>query len=372
MYKKIVLVFLISAVTTLNFASVGFAAPKEEEKVLNIYNWVDYIAPDTISNFEKETGIKVNYDTFEDNEAVDIKLRSRRSGYDIVVPSSDWAKAQIDSGLLLKLDKSKIPNFANLDPHILAKMSNADPGNLYLAGWLWGYTTIGLNVDKVFEALGTTPMPKNHWELVLNPVYTSKLKSCGIMYLDSATDIIPIALNYLGRPAYSNNAADYEAVLGMLKKVRPDIGLITSSGQAEKLIDKSYCIAIGWGGDFFRARSNAIKAKNGQNIAPVFPKSGSLLFMDSMAIPKDAKHPNNAHLFINYILRPEVHANITNFTKYANPNKAAFSLVDLDLKKDRSLFIAPQDFNRLTEPATLDSETLKIRSSTFEKFKAGH
>lgn len=370
MYKKSALAFLMLLLVSFSFVTVSYA--KEEEKVLNFYNWVDYIAPDTIANFEKETGIKVRYDTFEDNEAVDVKLRAKHSGYDIVVPSSDWAKAQIDSGLLLKLDKSKIPNLSNLDPNILAKMRNADPENAYLAGWLWGYTTIGLNVDKVFKALGSTPMPKDYWELVLNPVYTSKLKSCGIIYLDSATDIIPIALSYLGRPAYSNNPADYVAATEMLKKVRPDIGLITSSGQAEKLIDQSYCIAIGWGGDFFRARSNAIKAKNGQNIAPVFPKSGSLLFMDSMAIPKDAKHPNNAHLFINYILRPEVHANITNFTKYANPNKAAFLLVDNDLKKDKSLFIAPQDFSRLTEPATLDAKMVKIRSNAFEKFKAGN
>lgn len=190
MYKKFLNAFSVFLIANLTLASTGYT--KEEEKVLNIYNWVDYIAPDTIDNFQKETGIKVQYDTFEDNEAVDMKLRSRRSGYDIVVPSSDWAKAQIDSGLLLKLDKTKIPNFKNLDPNILAKMRKADPENAYLAGWLWGYTTIGLNVDKVFKALGSTPMPKNYWELVLNPLYTKKLKSCGIMYLDSSTDIIPI------------------------------------------------------------------------------------------------------------------------------------------------------------------------------------
>ena len=160
--------------------------------------------------------------------------------------------------LLLKLDKNKLPNLKNLDPEILEKMKKADPDNAYLAGWLWGYTTIGLDVDKVIKAIGKTPMPKNLWELVFNPTYTTKLKSCGIMVLDSPTDIMPIALNYIGKPAFSNNAADYAAATDMLKKVRADIKTITSEGQAEKLVDKSTCVAIGWGGDFYRARSKDV------------------------------------------------------------------------------------------------------------------
>ena len=312
------------------------------------------------------------YDTYDGNEALDEKLRAKKSGYDVVMPSSDWAKAQIESGLLLKLDKNKLPNLKNLDPEILEKMKKADPDNAYLAGWLWGYTTIGLDVDKVIKAIGKTPMPKNLWELVFNPTYTTKLKSCGIMVLDSPTDIMPIALNYIGKPAFSNNAADYAAATDMLKKVRADIKTITSEGQAEKLVDKSTCVAIGWGGDFYRARSQAIKNGSGQNIAPVFPEKGALLFMDSMAIPKDAKHPNNAHLFINYILRPEVHAGITNATKFANPNKASMSLVDGAMRNDRSLFLAADDFSRLTAPETLDSKIAKIREEAFEKFKAAN
>ncbi|MEQ1488838.1 MAG: extracellular solute-binding protein, partial [Methylotenera sp.] len=343
-----------------------------EEKVLNVYNWVDYIAPDTIANFEKETGIKVRYDTYEDNETLDEKLRSKKSGYDVVMPSSDWAKSQIDGGLLQKLDKNKLPNFNNLDPEILVKMKNSDPNNAYLVGWAWGYTTIGVDVDKVIKALGKTPMPQNFWELVFNPIYTAKLKSCGIMYLDSSADIMPIALNYLGKPAYSNNAADYAAVGDMLKKVRPDIKTITSVAQAENMTDKSTCVAIGYGGEFYRARTIANKKGGGQNIAPIFPKTGSLLFMDSMAIPAGAKHPNNAHLFINYILRPQVQADISNASKYATPNKAAKPLIDESMKNDRSIFLAPEDFSRLTAPKTLDSKMAKIRADTFEKFKAGN
>lgn len=367
--KNGLVVALLGALMSMCFAANSVA--KEEEKVLNVYNWVDYIAPETIKNFEKETGIQVRYDTYEGNEVLDEKLRSKKSDYDIVVPSSDWAKAQISSGLLLKLDKNKLPNFKNLDPNILVKLNHADPSNAYLAGWLWGYTTIGLDVDKVINVLGKTPMPKNLWELVFNPTYTSKLKSCGIMYLDSPTDIMPIALNYIGKPAFSSNPADYTQATAMLKKVRSDIKTITSEGQAEKLGDSSVCVAIGWGGDFYRARSEAIKKGNGQNIAPVFPEKGALLFLDSMAIPKDAKHPNNAHLFINYILRPEVHAGITNATKYANPNKASTPLVSGEIRNDRSLFLAAEDFSRLTAPETLDSNLLQIRADAFEKFKAG-
>lgn len=366
--KNRVAVGLLYLLACMSFA--GISTAKEEEKVLNVYNWVDYIAPETIKNFEKETGIQVRYDTYDGNEALDEKLRTKKSGYDIVVPSSDWAKAQIGSGLLQKLDKTKLPNFKNLDPDILEKLSKADPGNAYLAGYLWGYTTIGLDVDKVIKTLGKTPMPSNLWELVFNPTYTSKLKSCGIMYLDSPTDIMPIALNYIGKPAFSSQPADYEAATAMLKKVRNDIKTIISEGQAEKLGNQSVCVAIGWGGDFYRARSEAIKKGSGLNIAPVFPEKGALLFLDSMAIPKDAKHPNNAHLFINYILRPDVHAGITNATKYANPNKASAPLVNGDIRNDRSLFLAPEDFNRLTIPETLDGNLTRLRADAFEKFKS--
>lgn len=360
-------VFFGLAINTL-FVSVCLA---EEEKVLNIYNWVDYIAPDTIANFEKETGIKVRYDIYEDNETLDDILRSKKVIFDVVVPSSDWVKGQIDSGLLLKLDKSQLGNTANLSVDIAEQMKKTGLNNDYLVGYLWGYTTIGVNVKKVVDALGKTPMPNNIWDLVFNPQYTSKLKSCGITFLDSTSDIIPLALNYLGKPAYSETPSDYKAVLQVLKKVRPDIKEFTSVGQAEKLVDKSTCIAIGWGGDFYRARALSQANKDGSNIAPVIPEQGALLFMDSMAIPKNAKHLRNAHLFINYILRPEVHAEITNATKYANPNKASLKFVAHKIVNDRSLFLDQNAFGRLIAPKSVDAYIKKIRQETFDSFKAG-
>ena len=350
---------------------VAFNSHAAEEKIINVYNWTDYVAADTIANFEKETGIKVNYQTYEDNETLDEALRNRKVNFDVVMPSSDWAKAQIDDGLLMKLDKAKVPNYKNLDTSFLEKFKVTDPNNAYLAGYLWGYTTLGLNVDKVLKALGKTPLPKNLWELAFNPIYTSKLKSCGITYLDSSNDIMPIALSYVGKQAYSENATDYAVVAEMLKKVRPDIKDFASSGQAEKLAAESVCLAIGWGGDFYRARKISQATGKPVNIAPVFPKKGGLLFLDSMAIPKHAKHPDNAHKFINYILGAEVHAKITNEMKYANPNLASRKFIDIAMTNDRSLYIADKDFSQLTAPVAVSAKTKVLREATFEQFKAG-
>ena len=206
-----------------------------EEKVLNIYNWSDYIAPDTIANFEKETGIKVQYDVFDSNEILHAKLIAKNTGYDIVVPSSNWAKIQIEGGLYQKLDKTKLPNMKNLDPGIVEKLSKLDPGNEHLIDWMWSYNTVGINVDKVRAALGETPMPDNAWDLVFNPTYTNKLKSCGITFLDTPADVFQAALHYLGKPVYTGTPEDYKAAFDMLMKVRPDIKKFNSGGQIDDL-----------------------------------------------------------------------------------------------------------------------------------------
>ena len=253
------------------------------------------------AHFEKETGIKVRYDTYDNNEILHAKLLAGKTGYDIVVPSSNWAKLQIEGGLYQKLDKAKLSNWKNLDPAILKQMQAFDPGNAYLVDWLWSYTTVGINVDKVKQALGETPMPDNAWDLVFNPIYTNKLKSCGITLLDTSSEVFPIALHYLGRDPYSKNPADYQAAFAMLKKVRPDIKRFNSGGQIEDLASGQVCVALGWAGDFNLARKRAKENNLAQNIVALLPKTGGLMFMDTMAIPADAPHPNNAHLFINYI-----------------------------------------------------------------------
>ncbi|MEO7399430.1 MAG: extracellular solute-binding protein, partial [Polaromonas sp.] len=295
-----------------------------EEKVLNIYHWPDYIAKDMVANFEKETGIKVNYQTFENNEALQAKLVAGNTGYDIVVPGAVFAKGQIDGGLLATLDKSRIANYGNLDPAIMSKLDKIDPGQAHLVPWAWSFTTVGINKAQVAKALGNTPMPENAWDLVFNPVYAAKLKSCGIAYLDSPTEVIPPAMHYLGKDAYSNDPADHKAAGEMLAKVRPHIRMFSST-MIDDLAGGKACVALGWAGDMNIARGRALENKSGNDIEVLLPSTGGLIFMDNLAMPKDAKHPNNAYAFINYFLRPEVSASLTNELGYATANKASLA-----------------------------------------------
>ena len=355
----------------LTLVSCGEKAAENEEKVLNIYNWSDYLAEDTIPNFEKETGIKVRYDIFDSNEILHAKMVAKKTGYDIVVPSSNWGKMQIDGGLLQKLDKSKLPNWKNLDPTVLAQMAKLDPGNEYLVDWLWSYTTVGINVDKVKAALGDMPMPANTWDLVFDPKYTSKLKSCGISMLDAPSEVFPIALRYIGKPEFSANAADYQLAYDMLKKVRPDIKRFNSGGQIEDLASGNICVALGWAGDFNLARKRSIENKTEQNIEALITKMGGYMFMDTMAIPADAKHVDNAHKFINYILRPEVHAGLTNAVTYANPNRAATEFVDPEIRNNKTIFLSDADVANLIPPGNVDNNTRRIQTRLFTRFKTG-
>lgn len=360
---------LFAAVAVL--CSTG--AQAQEEKVLNIYNWSDYIAEDTIKNFEKETGIKVRYDFFDSNESLHAKLIAGKTGYDIVVPGSNWAKSQIEAGLLMKLDKSKIPNLANLDPAIQAQLAKMDPGNEHIVDWLWGYTTVGINVDKVKKALGDQPMPENAWDLVFNADYASKLKSCGVAVLDTPSEIMPLALNYLGKDPHSKNADDYKAAGEMLKKIRPSVTRFVGSGSdyIDQMAKGQICAVVGWSGDIMIAKDKSQKAKKPQNLEVLLPKQGGLLFFDTMAIPKDAKHPDNAHKFINYILKPEVHASLTNTVFYANPNKASLKFVKPELAKNPAVFPDEASMAKMIPPGTPDQATRKLITRTFTNFKAG-
>ena len=346
-------------------------AASDEEKVLNIYNWSDYLAEDTIPNFEKETGIKVRYDIFDSNEILHAKMVAKKTGYDIVVPSSNWGAMQMAGGLLQKLDKSKLPNWKNLDPTVLAQMAKLDPGNEYLVDWLWSYTTVGINVDKVKKALGGMPMPENTWDLVFDPKYTNKLKSCGISILDSPSEVFPIALRYIGKPEFSSDAADYQLAFDMLKKVRPDIKRFNSGGQIEDLASGNICVALGWAGDFNLARKRSIENKSEQNIEALITKMGGYMFMDTMAIPADAKHVDNAHKFINYILRPEVHAGLTNAVTYANPNKAATEFVDPEIRNNKTIFLSDADVANLIPPGNVDNNTRRTQTRLYTRFKTG-
>ena len=359
------------------------AARAADPKVLNIYNWSDYIAEDTIKNFEKETGIKVRYDTYDNNEILHAKLVAGKTGYDIVVPGSHFAKTQIEGGLLQKLDRSKLSNWGNLDKGLLDQLAKLDPGNAHLVDWLWGYVTVGININKVKAALGDLPMPENAWSLLFDPKYASKLKSCGVSVLDSASEVLPAALLYLGKPPYSREAADYAEAGKLLKSIRPFVTKFSSSGYIEDMAGGATCLVMGFSGDINIARSRAVEAASDTKSkskakpkAPVLiealvPKAGATLFFDTMAIPKDAKNVENAHLFINYILRPEVHASLTNKVFYANPNAASLKFVQKEVAENKSIFLDAEATKTMVAPDVLPQDLRRVQTRTFTSFKAG-
>ncbi len=347
------------------------AQKAQEENVLNIYNWSDYIGESTIADFEKETGIKVRYDTFDANETLHAKLLARHTGYDIVVPSSSWAKMQLEGGLFRPLDKSRITNWKNLDPGVMKNLAALDPGNTYLAPWLWGITTVGINVDKVKAALGNMPMPDDAWDLLFKPEYASRLKSCGVSVLDSADELFPAALRYLGHPPYSKKPADYQEAARLLNAVRPSITLFSSSGYINDLADGSLCLAVGFNGDIGIASQRAKEAKNGQRIEILIPKSGAVLFFDTMAIPADAEHVENAYKWINFIYRPEVQAGIVNKVFYDNPVRAADPMINPDIRANKAVFLEGDVLARMVPPDSIGSDIRRLRTRLFTTFKTG-
>jgi putrescine transport system substrate-binding protein len=367
--KKFHAAITLAAAAALS-ATTGHAA---DPKVLNIYNWSDYIAEDTIKNFEKETGIKVRYDNYDSNEVLHAKLVAGKTGYDIVVPGSHFAKIQIEGGLLQKLDRSKLTNWNNLDKGLLEQLAKLDPGNQYLVDWMWGYVTVGINVNKVKKALGDMPLPDNAWALLFDPKYASKLKGCGVSVLDSASEVLPAALHYIGKPAYSRNAADYAEAGAMLKTIRPYVTRFSSSGYIEEMASGATCLVMGFSGDINIARARALdskkKPKEPVEIEALVPKTGATLFFDTMAIPNDAQHVDNAHLFINYILRPEVHASLTNKVFYANPNAASLKFVKKEVAENKSIFLDAVATKTMIAPDALPQEIRRVQTRTFSTFK---
>ena len=260
---------------------------------VNVYNWIEYLPEGHKEGFIEQTGLKVNYDTFETDEALNAKLIAGNTGYDVVVPGAAWAEGQIKQGKYQKIDKSKIPNYKNLDPALMEQIAAADPGNEYLIPWAWGFTGVGINEEKVKKALGDMPLPANPFDLVFNPEYTSKLKSCGIFMLDSPSEVLPAALQYMGKPANSTDVADFKAAATMLKAVRKDVRKFGDSSVVNEIADGNLCVFLAWSGDINKA---ALDSKN--PAIKVLLGHGGIVFFDTMAIPADAKNLDNAYAWI--------------------------------------------------------------------------
>ncbi|TDQ44496.1 extracellular solute-binding protein [Tepidicella xavieri] len=363
-------VFLVACGKKEEPAATAAAPADTGSKVLNIYNWDDYIPDGMIAAFEQEFGIKVNYDTFENNETLHAKLIAGNSGYDIVVPTVGFSKKQLEAGLFQPLDKSKIPNLVNLDPVFLKKLASIDEGNRHYVPWGWGFTTVGINRQKVEAALGTSELPANSWELVFNPEYANKLRSCGIIFLDSPTEIMPAALHYIGKDPYSNNPDDIRAAGEMLAQIRPNIRLF-SSNMIDDIAGGLGCAFVGWSGDINIA-ADRVREQGGQDeIVPLLPSTGGVLFVDVMAIPADARNVENAHLFINFFLRPENGAAMANEMNYPTGNKAALPLINDEIKNNPTIFLDEENMARLIPSGGYANELSGVLNEVYNAFKRG-
>ncbi len=350
-------------------AAPAAAAPVKLTGNVNVYNWVEYIPEKFNETFTKDVGVKVNYDTFETDEALNTKLIAGNSGYDVVVPGAAFAEVQIKQGKYMKLDKSKLPNYKNLDPALMAQIAKMDPNNDYLVPWAWGFTGVGINEAKVKKALGDMPLPSNPFDLVFKPEYTSKLKQCGIFMLDSPSEILPAALQYIGKDASSNNVADYTAALDMLKAVRKDVRKFGDSTVVNEIADGNLCVFLGWSGDINMAAERA-----GNPDIKVLLGQGGIVFFDTLAIPVDAKNVDNAYAWINYTLDPKNAAGVTNELGYASPNKAALDqgLIDKKMADNKTIFLKPESLATMA-PRRLPSEQAALRAmnDAFRVFKTG-
>jgi putrescine transport system substrate-binding protein len=322
----------------LALAGCGGAGGSGESAILNVYNWSDYIAPETIRNFEAETGIKVVYDVFDSNDLLEAKLLSGGSGYDIVVPTSEFLARQILAGVFQPLDRSKLPNYGNLDPELMKLLEMQDPGNRYAVPYLWGTNGIGYNVDQVRKALGPDA-PLDSFDLIFKPEYAARLAACGIALLDAPRDVLAVALQYQGLDPNSDDPDLYRnQAKRVLDRVRPYIRYFHSSQFVNDLANGQLCVAYGYSGDILQAGDRAREARNGVNIGYSIPKEGTIIFFDMMAIPAAAPHADNAHLFIDYLLRPEVIAAVSNFVKYPNPNRASLPLIDAEVLSNPTIY----------------------------------
>jgi putrescine transport system substrate-binding protein len=339
----------------------------DDDKVLNFYNWADYLAPDTIASFEQSTGIKVRVSYFETNETLEARMLTGNSGFDVVVPTAPFFQRQIRSGAYLPLDKAKLPNLVNLDPAIMARVALNDPGNTHGVVYAWGTYGIGYNEKSVAAVLPGVPF--DSWRLVFDPKFAAKLAACGINYLDAPAGVERLVLKYLGRDPNSPSQQDLADVEKVLIKVRPYIRNIDSSIDTEALANGDVCVALTYNGTAFQARRRAHEAHNGITIRYVIPNEGSLLWFDMLAIPRDAPHADNAHLFINYLMNPPVIARISNFIGNANANSAATPLLDKEIVADATVY-PPADQQRRLFVQTEDSaEQSRAITRIWQRFK---
>jgi len=351
-------------------ATAGPAAGGAEEKALNIYNWADYIAPDILPAFEKEYGIKVHYDVFDANTVLQTKLLTGNTGYDIVVPSGSFLALQIKAGVFRKLDKSLLPNLKNVDPELARLMDPLDPGMQYAVIYFWGTGGVTYNVEKIKALMPGAPL--DSLAMFYDPKVISRFKDCGVSIIDEPTEVISTVLLYLGRDPNSEKPADLAAAERVLMSIRPYVRYIVTFKYTEDLANGEICLALAWSGDAYIASARARDAKRSLALKYNIPKEGAVLFFDLMAIPADAPHPTNAHLFINYMLRAEVAARNSNYVYYATSDAAAYPLLDPAVYHDESIYPSSETRRRLVPDIPHSRGFTRMLTRTWTRFKTGH
>jgi putrescine transport system substrate-binding protein len=354
----------------LGFGAVSLPRAHAADRVVNFYNWSSYIAPGVLDAFTEETGIKVVYDTFDANETLETRLLAGKSGYDVVVPTAYFLQRQIGANIFQKLDKSKLPNLANAWPEITAKLAVYDPGNQYAANYMWGTTGIGYNVKAVQRILGPDGRIDS-WDIVFNPDKLAKFKDCGVQMLDSADDILPAALNYLGLDPNSTRKEDLEQAAALVSKIRPSVRKFHSSEYLNGLATGELCLVVGWSGDIKQAQNRAAENHNGVEIGYAIPKEGAQMFFDNLAIPADAKNVSEAYELINYLYRPDVAAKNSDFLSYANGNLASQKLIDPKIINDKTIYPDAATMKRLFVITARDPATQRTINRLWTRVKTG-
>ncbi len=358
---------LVIAAAVLLFAGPGAA---QQERIVNVYNWSDYVAPPVIDGFTKETGIKVRYDTFDSNDTLEAKLLAGKSGYDVVVPTGYFLERQIKAGIFQKLDKSKIPNLANLWAEITQRLGQNDPGNQYAVNYMWGTTGIGYNAKKVRDILGSDGKIDS-WDVVFKPEQLAKFKDCGVHMLDSSDDMLPAALQYLRLDPNTTKDADLQKAADLMIKIRPSVRKFHSSEYLNALASGEICLVVGFSGDIKQAQKRAVEAKNGVDIGYSIPKEGAQLWFDNLAIPRDARNVAEAHAFINYLQKPEVAAQNSSFISYANGNLASQKFIDKSVLDDRTVYPDAATLAKLYVINAHDAKTERVMNRLWTRIKTG-
>jgi putrescine transport system substrate-binding protein len=350
-------------------ASAPGGDPAAAPKVLNLYIWSDYLAANTLPDFEKQTGIKVHVAYFDANETLETKLLAGSSGFDVVVPTASYFERQIKAGVYLPLDKSKLPNLRYMDGLLMSKVAQHDPGNAHGVIYMWGTNGIGYN-EKLIKAL-LPKAPLDSWRMVFDPAVASKVAKCGISVLDSPAEMMRAVYSYLGKDPNSQSPDDLVQAEAVLTKIRPYIRNINSSEYIEALANGDLCLAVGYNGDVMQARDRAREAGKGMEIKYAVPKEGSILWFDMLAIPKDAPDPDSAYAFLNYIMTPKVIAEISNFKRYANADAQAQSLVDPAVLNDPGIYPPVEQREKLAVQLADSADQTRAITRVWQKFKTG-